>query len=383
MEEISLKNAHNKITLTLLLGLCTLLLGACGQNTTNTTSSNTKTTDNSSNAKKHSTAKSFYSKNSSNQSSSVWNDTKDDKLASFMVTWGQTMKQSYTQCTPDRNTTYTGLHYPNDFSDNKTAFSNHKLSAGWSPDGSNKYKVNVVAIYEDTNGGSTIGGRIYLFTIQDHTPVVYYTEQNQGIPDGLVHFEPTQNTDLSNGFKNIVNSKKTATPKSATTKSSNKSGSSDTNDQKFVFPSRMQGTWYAYTDEDKIQTVSFDGNLWKSMGKTDKAFEASRHPSEITYDANDTSKDNWVVATFMESNDGIFKGDENPSRIVNIRVWYQGSGDGTYYYNTTQTVDGKKIEVLTEAGGAMIATTAHYYKSPALAKEYASNDYYADHHGDD
>jgi hypothetical protein len=39
--------------------------------------------------------------------------------------------------------------------------------------------------------------------------------------------------------------------------------------------------------------------------------------------------------------------------------------------------------VLTEAGGAMIATTAHYYKSPALAKEYASNDYYADHHGDD
>lgn len=43
----------------------------------------------------------------------------------------------------------------------------------------------------------------------------------------------------------------------------------------------------------------------------------------------------------------------------------------------------KKIEVLTEAGGAMIATTAHYYKSPALAKEYASNDYYADHHGDD
>ena len=219
MEEISLKNAHNKITLTLLLGLCTLLLGACGQNTTNTTSSNTKTTDNSSNAKKHSTAKSFYSKNSSNQSSSVWNDTKDDKLASFMVTWGQTMKQSYTQCTPDRNTTYTGLHYPNDFSDNKTAFSNHKLSAGWSPDGSNKYKVNVVAIYEDTNGGSTIGGRIYLFTIQDHTPIVYYTEQNQGTPDGLVHFEPTQNTDLSNGFKNIVNSKKTAAPKSATTKS--------------------------------------------------------------------------------------------------------------------------------------------------------------------
>lgn len=203
-----MKNAHNKITLTLLLGLCTLLLGACGQNTTNTTNSNTKTTDNSSNAKKHSTAKSFYSKNSSNQSSSVWNDTKDDKLASFMVTWGQTMKQSYTQCTPDRNTTYTGLHYPNDFSDNKTAFSNHKLSAGWSPDGSNKYKVNVVAIYEDTNGGSTIGGRIYLFTIQDHTPIVYYTEQNQGTPDGLVHFEPTQNTDLSNGFKNIVNSKK-------------------------------------------------------------------------------------------------------------------------------------------------------------------------------
>lgn len=203
-----MKNAHNKITLTLLLGLCTLLLGACGQNPTNTTSSNTKITDNSSNAKKHSTAKSFYSKNSSNQSSSVWNDTKDDKLGSFMVTWGQTMKQSYTQCTPDRNTTYTGLHYPNDFSDNKTAFSNHKLSAGWSPDGSNKYKVNVVAIYEDTNGGSTIGGRIYLFTIQDHTPIVYYTEQNQGTPDGLVHFEPTQNTDLSNGFKNIVNSQK-------------------------------------------------------------------------------------------------------------------------------------------------------------------------------
>ncbi|MCD5257866.1 hypothetical protein IVW59_07270 [Pediococcus pentosaceus] len=66
-----MKNAHNKITLTLLLGLCTLLLGACGQNPTNTTSSNTKITDNSSNAKKHSTAKNFYSKNSSNQSSSV------------------------------------------------------------------------------------------------------------------------------------------------------------------------------------------------------------------------------------------------------------------------------------------------------------------------
>lgn len=231
-----MKNAHNKITLTLLLGLCTLLLGACGQNTTNTTSSNTKTTDNSSNAKKHSTAKSFYSKNSSTQSSSVWNDTKDDKLASFMVTWGQTMKQSYTQCTPDRNTTYTGLHYPNDFSDNKTAFSNHKLSAGWSPDGSNKYKVNVVAIYEDTNGGSTVGGRIYLFAIQNNSPVVYYTEQNQGTPDRLVHFETTQNTDLTNEFKKLVTNKKL----NPETTNSNRSTKSESTSAPLTFDEGMQ-----------------------------------------------------------------------------------------------------------------------------------------------
>ncbi|WP_259767811.1 DUF4767 domain-containing protein [Pediococcus pentosaceus] len=168
--------------------------------------------------------------------SSLWNNNKDNQLANFMVSWNKSMNQSYTQCTPNRNTTYTGLHYPNDFTDNKMAFNDRYLSAGWSTDGSDAHDVNVVAIYEDTNGGSTVGGRIYLFAIQNNSPVVYYTEQNQGTPDGLVHFETTQNTDLTNEFKKLVTNKKL----NPETTNSNRSTKSESTSAPLTFDEGMQ-----------------------------------------------------------------------------------------------------------------------------------------------
>ncbi|APR28940.1 DUF4767 domain-containing protein [Pediococcus acidilactici] len=150
--------------------------------------------------------KALSNNSKSTKSTTNWDKNKDVQLAYFMASWNQTTQKNYVQCTPKRNTTYTGLHYPNDFADNKTAFNDQKLSAGWSEDGTNKYDVNVVAIYENTNGGATVGGCIYLFAIQDNSPIVYYTEQNQGAPDGLVHFEIAPNDDLTNKFNSIVRS---------------------------------------------------------------------------------------------------------------------------------------------------------------------------------
>lgn len=197
---------------TALLTIIPLMLAGC---TIDNNLGHSKPTATSKQSNVSSSSASSTSSSNSVRASSIWNKSKDNQLANFMVSFGNAMKQSYTQCTPQRNTTYAGMHYPDDFSQNKTAFNDKQLSAGWTSNGSDKYDVNVVAIYEDTNGGSTIGGRIYLFTIQDGAPIVYYTEQNQGMPDGLTHFEETKNVDLSDAFKEIVDNQHSNTSSSS------------------------------------------------------------------------------------------------------------------------------------------------------------------------
>jgi hypothetical protein len=181
--------------------------------------------------------------------------------------------------------------------------------------------------------------------------------------------------DDSSGKKE-ASSTSSSTPKQSD--ASTTSTDTNTDAKKFIFPSRMQGTWFTYTDDHQIQTVTFDGNVWKTNDGSFEAYDGAAQGSEDAESTPDKSKENWTSAGFMDVDD-IFKGDENPSKIVNLRGWYQNNGDGTFFHNTTQTVDGTKVEVLTEAGGAMLSTIAHYYKTPALAKAHASDTYYSDH----
>ena len=182
-----------------------LLLTACGNSNSSSSSVHQNTATD---LTKSSQARSTTHKATP---SALWDQRKAEQLSSFMESFGQTMDQSYTACTPGHNTTYAGLHYPDDLKQQRTAFDDQKLSAGWAPTGKGHYRVNVVAVYEDPGQG-TLGGHVYLFAIKDGKPVVYHTSQNQGMPDNLTHFTTTENQTLRQGFAKIVAGQQVALP---------------------------------------------------------------------------------------------------------------------------------------------------------------------------
>lgn len=196
-----------------------------------------------------------------------------------MDAFGQTMNQSYTACTPGHNTIYAGMHYPDDLKDQKTAFDDQQLSAGWSSTGKGRYRVNVVAVYEDPGQG-TLGGHVYLFAIKDGKPVVYHPSQNQGMPDNLTHFTTTKNQTLAQGFAKIVAGQQPTLPSQAA--KSKKSTSNAPHYTKFVFPHWMQGTWYTADNDGKVEKLVVTGNVLNTNGEVTPTYDgASRTAADM------------------------------------------------------------------------------------------------------
>lgn len=140
----------------------------------------------------------------------IWDNQKQAALNAFVTAWGARFSpaQEYTNYFPLTKAVpnFIGYTFPQDFSKNNIAVNADHVNINVSQNGADKYDYNVVSIYSDYQDGETMGVHLYLMTIHHGKPVVLITQQNQGMPDNLLHFVPTANQEIANKFAQLVNS---------------------------------------------------------------------------------------------------------------------------------------------------------------------------------
>ena len=133
----------------------------------------------------------------------LFDDTKESVLASYMMQWGQDMNQSYQSFTPSATGDMNGVVFPTEVMSSLAVNSQH-APAYWSEDGmsieSGDYAI--VAAFSEQNPEA--GASYYLFALVNEQPVVLVSQQSESQPDGLIHFQPTDNSALQTGFQQIV-----------------------------------------------------------------------------------------------------------------------------------------------------------------------------------
>lgn len=216
----------NKMSKRIWLGVVALssavLLSACGsQNATSHSTSQSTTSKSAQNPAKtkatpaNKTASSTTSTKTTGAMADVklpqvaWDNQKQIALDRFMDNWGRSFSpaQVYDNFYPATKATsnYMGYKFPDDFSQDNIAVNNQHVSANVSPTGADKYDYNVVAIYSYyLTLQSRDVAHLYFMTLHHGQPVVLVTEQNEGMPDHLLHFTPTANQELINGFAKLV-----------------------------------------------------------------------------------------------------------------------------------------------------------------------------------
>ena len=126
-------------------------------------------------------------------------------------------------------------------------------------------------------------------------------------------------------------------------------------------PQRYRHTWYHYAN-GKMDTLTFTTKQISGMtyynGKGVK-YVAHIHHHKLT--ATSFKKHySWSTAVTTK---------RHQAQWINVRGWNQVMGAGDYYKVMTKTVKGKKVSVLSQAGGAGVWTSAHYYRTKQLAKQ--------------
>lgn len=169
-----------------------------------TTSSTTSTTS--------STSQSMESTSETiSEPETAWNAEKSGALDSFMTSWGQEMGQTYGAYQPNNNVNYYGVQFPSEVvganAKMPIAINDIIVSSEWSETGESSADYSIVAAYSDAQTGSpkaSMSRHVYLFGFTNDQPVVLVSMQNQGMPDGALHFRLTENAALTNGFQGIV-----------------------------------------------------------------------------------------------------------------------------------------------------------------------------------
>lgn len=349
-----------------------LLLAGCSQKvegpkSTAKSSSTSQQVKTSKKAKKTTTssAKKVSRKQVTQTSSSdkaVWSSAKSQALKTYMASFSQAMNQQYADYQPGNETHFFGLNYPSYFKEDKLAVDDQHVTADWSTDGTGSSDYNVVGIYSDSAAAHDMSAHLYLFTIHDGQPVVLITEQNQGMPDGLVHFKETANTDLKQNFAQIVGGG------SATTANTTKTPSSTAS---YQVPSELAGTWYGYSEYSKqseqIDTLEIAGNKLTLNGETTELHQDSERTSQDRELLSGKGDPNQIDKNKMDNWGVIKEFDVEGRHWLNVRGWYQSAGDGSYYGVKSRSIDGQTMPVLTIAGGAGMWPSQHFYPTKAAA----------------
>lgn len=193
------------------VAMLSLMLAGCGKS-----SPTNHSTQSQSNSTTQTTGK-----NSSKQSSQLWDKSKDQQLSDFINQWAPTMGQSYTKY--DGHTdirTKSGMHYPSDF-DQTTVNGTHD-SMGWAPSGKGSYDYNVVALYNYDRPGGAAGHITYAFAFHDGQPVALVDQST----NGTANWTPTKNADVSSNFARIANGSGSSTKSQSSSSNSNSQSSS-------------------------------------------------------------------------------------------------------------------------------------------------------------
>ena len=160
-------------------------------------------------------SKKAISASASSKQVQLWNVDKTQQLESFMQKWGTQMNQVYQSYGPTNNTNFYGIELPAQFDQLLLKVNDQPVSMAWSYNGKGNADYNVVAIYCDSQTAPPMGAHVYLFTIHNSSPVVLITQQTKGnvdkdghnSPEDGLHFKPTANQDLANGFAKIITQK--------------------------------------------------------------------------------------------------------------------------------------------------------------------------------
>lgn len=139
----------------------------------------------------------------------LWTDKKAQALQSFISEWQIEMNQFYTSYTPDNPLNYYGYLTPTiSFEESNNmipALNDSPINVEWSDTGNKAEIYNLVAVYSDYEQSYPNLKHLYYFVIKDGQAMVLHTSQNQGNTNNWLYFTETENINLKNGFKMIVN----------------------------------------------------------------------------------------------------------------------------------------------------------------------------------
>ncbi|MCI1985568.1 MAG: DUF4767 domain-containing protein [Lactobacillus sp.] len=321
----------------------------------------------------------------------AWDDTKAKKLAAFMQDFGTTMNQSYTQVGATTHAQWQGTDLATLSKGQKPInLAGTTTKVTWLPQTgqASKTQPNVVAVYVD-NADKIL----YLFTLTADGQAKALVSQAAANADVLAVKE-TANTDLAGGFKAIAagqdaanDTSSTATAASSSSSSSSQQASPKASASDVVFNSSYQHTWYTYDDassedeDSSVHQIQFTANSRAYDGTTSPVYPASKRTAAdeavLSGDTSqmDESKSNWGAAGELT--------DDGGRHWINVRGWYQGAGDGTYYRIVQRNLDGQMAPVLEVASGAEMWHDSNYFLTEAQAQKYKDITYDDEHAYDD
>ncbi|MFC6323155.1 Lreu_0056 family protein [Companilactobacillus baiquanensis] len=272
----------NKLKLTMILFSALILTGCTSEKPNVSKNSSQNTT-------KVSKKSSDKSTNSDKKTDTLWNNSKDKQLESFINQWAPTMKQNYTKYNGSRSLkTSTGTVYPDDLS-NVTVLGSSS-SIGFSKDGEGKYAYNVVAIYNYNGTVPPLPNHItYFFAFHDGQPIVLVDQSRDGTPD----LSETQNNDVRSAFSNIVAGKSVNTSsnnQSSGQSSSKKSSTSLTHDPIMIgLMLRDMRGWDDVEMEPNLAVYEDDGMYRISTGTLASETPYRINGDTVTYYTKDFS----------------------------------------------------------------------------------------------
>ncbi|KRL66891.1 Lreu_0056 family protein [Companilactobacillus versmoldensis] len=196
------------VRLAAVVGVSLFALAGCSSQTSsssqNSASTSQKTT------KKQSTQK---------RSTVMWSVRKNNYLENFMEDWQGKMNQSYKKYDgTNALKTSAGMSYPSDLS--KVKVNGSKQSIGWSKNGTDKYKYNVVSIYNYDGNNDHI---TYFFAFHNKKTIALVDQSSGGTPD----LKETENNDVKSEFEDIADGKSYSTPDASDTDNASDSQSSN------------------------------------------------------------------------------------------------------------------------------------------------------------
>ena len=335
-----------------------LILTGCGSNSSKKSNVTSKVK-----VVKQSSSKKNQKGVAKKKSGSLWNNDKDSHLEDFMKQWGEVMNQTYTKYDGTNNIqTASGMNYPQDF--NSATVNGQNVSMAWDKKGTGKNDYNVVAIYNYNKSSSS--SITYAFTLADGEPIVLVNEGSGN------NWSETKNKSLKENFVNIFDGKATHVEKPKVSSSSAQSSSSTKSTEGLgegrggyvTTPEAMRGTWYSKGESGMTKLVISEHEI----AYTDSNGQSGRtilYKKTIPTPTQVSEKEIDAKREWGDARDANIRG----LQYINILGWYQSAGAGAYYAAHTEEIDGSRVPIIVEGGGAEAWTSAVYYPSEDLANQ--------------